>query len=62
MRKHVNFAIAATVLVLAAAFWTIINIETTAGAGRSRVAAPPNHVIHVAPTPYSSIKELEPVY
>ena len=29
---------------------------------RSKVAAPTTHVFHVTPTPYLSVKELEPAY
>jgi hypothetical protein len=63
MRKHVSFAIAATVLVLAVVFWSISGvIQTAASSGRSKAAAPTYRVIQVPPTAYLPVKELEPVY
>jgi hypothetical protein len=46
MRKHVSFAIAATLLVLAVVFWSISGVvQTTASFGRSK--APTYRVIQV---------------
>jgi len=63
MRKHISFAIAATVLVSAVVLWSISGvIETAAGSGRSKAVAPIYRVIQVPPTAYLPVKELEPVY
>jgi hypothetical protein len=63
MRKHISFAFAATVLVLAVGFWSIAGIaETTASFGRSKAVAPTYRVIHVQPAAYLPGKEIEPVY
>jgi hypothetical protein len=64
MRKHSGFAaaIAAGIVTgLAVGFWIISSVEeTTASIGK--VATPTTRVIHVTPTPYLSVKELEPAY
>ena len=61
MRKHVSFAIAATLLVLAVVFWSISGVvQTTASFGRSK--APTYRVIQVPPNAYLPVKELELVY
>jgi hypothetical protein len=64
MRKHTGFAaaIAAGIMTgLAVGFWIITSVEeTTASVGK--VPAPTTRVIHSTPTPYLSVKELEPVY
>jgi hypothetical protein len=64
MRKHASFAaaIAAGIMTgLAVGFWIITSVEeTTASVGKA--AAPTTRVIHATPTPYLSVKELEPVY
>jgi hypothetical protein len=62
MRKHVSFAIAATVLVLAMVFWSISGVVTTANSGRSKAVAPTYRVIQVPPNAYLPVKEIEPVY
>jgi hypothetical protein len=63
MRKQVSFAVAAAILGLAIGFWTITGvIETTASSGRSKAVAPTYRVIQVQPTPYLSVKPMEPVY
>ena len=63
MRKHVSFAIAATVLVLAVVFWSISGVvQTTASFGRSNAVAPTYRVIQVPPNAYLPGKEIEPVY
>jgi hypothetical protein len=65
MRKHTGFAaaIAAGIMTgLAVGFWIITSVEETDASVRSKVAAPTTHVIHVTPTPYLSVKELEPAY
>jgi hypothetical protein len=62
MRKQVSLAIAAAIMMaLAVGFWTITGVdETTASVGK--VATPTTRVIHSTPSPYLSIKEMEPVY
>jgi hypothetical protein len=66
MRKHTGFAaaIAAAIMMgLAVGFWIITGVdETTASVHRSKVPAPTTRIIHATPTPYLSLKELEPVY
>ena len=63
MRKHVSFAIAATVLVLAVVFRCISGVvQTTANSGRSKAVAPTFRVIQVPPNAYLPVKEIEPVY
>ena len=65
MRKHSGFAaaIAAGIVTgLAVGFWIITSVEETDASVRSKVTAPTTRVIHSTPTPYLSIKELEPVY
>ena len=63
MRKHVSFAIAATMLGLAVGFWTITGVvETTASFGKSKAVAPTYRVIQVQPVAYLPGKEIEPVY
>jgi hypothetical protein len=63
MRKHVSFAIAATVLVSAVVFWSISGvIQTAAGSGRTKAVAPTYRVIQILPTAYLPGKEIEPVY
>ena len=63
MRKHVSFAIAATVLVLAVVSWSISGVvQTTASSGRSKAVAPTFRVIQVPPNAYLPGKEIEPVY
>jgi len=63
MRKHVTFAIAATLLVLSVVFWSISGVvQTTASFGRSKAVAPTYRVIQVPPNAYLQGKELEPVY
>jgi hypothetical protein len=66
MRKHTGFAaaIAAGIMTgLAVGFWIITSVdETTASVHRSKVPAPTTRVVHATPTPYLSLKELEPVY
>ena len=63
MRKHISFAIAAAMLGLAVGFWTITGVvETTASFGQSKAVAPTYRVIQVQPTPYLSVKPMEPVY
>ena len=62
MRKQVSFAVAAAILGLAVGFWTITGVDETTASVRSKVAAPTTRVIHTTPTPYLSVKELEPVY
>jgi hypothetical protein len=60
MRKHPSFAIAAAIMTgLAVGFWIITSVDETTASVRSKVAT---HVIHVTPTPYLSVKEMEPVY
>ena len=63
MRKHVSFAIAATLLVLAVVFWSISGVvQTTASFGRSKAVVPTYRVIQVEPAAYLAGKEIEPVY
>ena len=66
MRKQASFAaaIAAGIMTgLVVGFWIITSVdETTASVRRSKVATPTTRVIHVTPTPYLSVKEMEPVY
>ena len=63
MRKHISFAIAATVLVSAIGFWTITGVlQTAASSGRSKAVAPTYRVIQVLPNAYLPVKEIEPVY
>ena len=64
MRKHPGFAIAAAIMMtgLAVGFWIITGVDETTASVRSKVAAPTTRVIHSTPTPYLSVKELEPVY
>ena len=65
MRKHTGFAaaIAAAIMTgLAVGFWIITSVDETTASVRSKVAVPTTRVIHATPTPYLSIKELEPVY
>ena len=65
MRKQASFAaaIAAGIMTgLAVGFWIITSVEETTASVRSKVAAPTTRVIHTTPTPYLSVKELEPVY
>jgi hypothetical protein len=60
-RKHVSFAIAAAIIGFGVGFWIIAGIvETTANFGQSE--APTYRDIQVQPTPYLSVKPLEPVY
>ena len=63
MRKHVSFAIAATMLGLAVGFWTITGVvETTASFGKSKAIAPTYRVIEVQPAAYLPGRLIEPVY
>ena len=63
MRKHVSFAIAATILGLAIGIWTIIGVvETTASFGRSKAVAPTYRVIEVQPNAYLFAQPMQPVY
>jgi hypothetical protein len=63
MRKHVTFAIAATLLVLAVVFWSISGVvQTTASFGRSKAVVPTYRVIQVPPNAYLPVREMEPVY
>jgi len=65
MRKHPGFAtaIAAAIMTgLAAGFWIITGVDETTASVRTKATAPTTRVIHSTPTPYLSVKELEPVY
>jgi|SRR6516165_6030982 len=65
MRKQASFAaaIAAGIMTgLAVGFWIITSVEETTASVRSKAATPTTRVIHSTPTPYLSVKELEPVY
>jgi hypothetical protein len=65
MRKQASFAaaIAAGIMTgLVVGFWIITSVEETTASVRTKAAAPTTRVIHSTPTPYLSIKELEPVY
>ena len=63
MRKHVTFAIAATLLVLSVVFWSISGVvQTTASFGRSKALVRTYRVIQVPPNAYLPLKEIEPVY
>jgi hypothetical protein len=65
MRKHTGFgfAIAAAIMTgLAVGFWIITSVEETDASVRTKVATPTTRVIHSTPTPYLSVKEMEPVY
>jgi hypothetical protein len=63
MRKHPGLAIAAAIMTaLAVGFWTFTSVVETTASVRSKVAEPTTRVIHATPTPYLSVKELEPVY
>jgi hypothetical protein len=58
MRKHIGFAIAATIVGLATAFWVKASVvETNAAAARPKaeVASPMSN-------PYLPIQTLDPVY
>ena len=65
MRKHASFAaaLAAAIMTgLAVGFWIITSVDETTASVRSKVTEPTTRVIHTTPTPYLSIKEMEPVY
>ena len=63
MRKHLSFAIAATMFGLAIGLWTITGVvETTASFGPSKVVAPTYRVIQVQPSAYLFAQAIEPVY
>jgi hypothetical protein len=65
MRKQASFAaaIAAGIMTgLAVGFWIITSVDETTASVRSKTPAPTTRVIHVTPTPYLSVKELEPAY
>ena len=65
MHTHTGFAaaIAAGIMTgLAVGFWIITSVEETTASVRTKAAAPTTRVIHSTPTPYLSVKELEPVY
>ena len=65
MRKQASFAaaIAAGIMTgLAVGFWIITSVDETTASVRSKVPAPTSRVIHSTPSPYLSIKEMEPVY
>ena len=63
MRKHLSFAIAATMLGLAIGLWTISGVvETTASFGPSKAVAPTYRVIQVQPSAYLFAQAIEPVY
>ena len=65
MRTNTGFAtgIAAAIMMgLAVGFWIVSSVDETTASVRSKVAAPTTRVIHATPTPYLSVKELEPVY
>jgi hypothetical protein len=65
MRKHASFAaaIAAGIMTgLAVGFWIITSVDETTASVRSKAATPTTRVIHSTPTPYLSVKEMEPVY
>ena len=65
MRTNTGFAagIAAAIMMgLAVGFWIITSVEETDASVRTTVATPTTRVIHSTPTPYLSVKELEPVY
>jgi drug/metabolite transporter (DMT)-like permease len=63
MRKHVSFAIGATLLVLAMVFWSISGVvQTTASSGRSKAVVPTYRVIQVQPNAYLPNRSMEPVY
>ena len=65
MRKQASFAaaIAAGIMTgLVVGFWIITSVDETTASVRSKAPAPTTRVIHATPTPYLSVKELEPVY
>ena len=63
MRKQTAFAIvAATLIAEVIAFWTITSVVETTASVRSKVTEPTTRVIHATPTPYLSVREMEPVY
>ena len=63
MRKHLSFAIAATMLGLAIGLWTITGVvETTASFGPSKAVAPTYRVIQVQPSAYLFAQAIQPVY
>ena len=65
MRTNTGFAagIAAAIMMgLAVGFWIISSVDETTASVRSKVPAPTSRVIHSTPSPYLSIKEMEPVY
>jgi hypothetical protein len=65
MRTNTGFApgIAAAIMMgLAVGFWIISSVDETTASVRSKVTEPTTRVIHSTPSPYLSIKEMEPVY
>jgi hypothetical protein len=57
MRKHVSFAVAATVLVLAAAFWAKSGVLAKSGD-----VARPNLSYFAPPGSYLPVRTLEPTW
>ena len=65
MRTNTGFAagIAAAIMMgLAVGFWIVSSVDETTASVRTKATAPTTRVIHSTPTPYLSVKELEPVY
>jgi len=65
MRTNTGFAtgIAAAIMMgLAVGFWIISSVDETTASVRSKAPATTTRVIHSTPSPYLSIKEMEPVY
>ena len=65
MRTNTGFAagIAAAIMMgLAVGFWIVSSVDETTASVRTKATAPTTRVIHSTPTPYLSVREMEPVY